>query len=118
MADAGLFIGWGQVVRGREGPAVDGFNETVEFFGQLQGDGRIESFEICLLDPHGGDLDGFMLLRGSTEQMDAVRSDEQFLRNMTRASLQVENLGMVGASLGDGIARQMAMYTEEIGALT
>ena len=118
MADAGLFIGWGQVVRGREGPAVDGFNETVEFFGQLQGDGRIESFEICLLDPHGGDLDGFMLLRGSTEQMDAVRSDEQFLRNMTRASLQVENLGLVGASLGDGIARQMAMYTEEIGALT
>jgi len=118
MADAGLFIGWGQVVRGREGPAVDGFNETVEFFGQLQGDGRIESFEICFLDPHGGDLDGFMLLRGSTEQMDAVRSDEQFLRNMTRASLQVENLGMVGASLGDGIARQMAMYTEEIGALT
>jgi hypothetical protein len=118
MADAGLFIGWGQVVRGREGPAVDGFNETVEFFGQLQGDGRIESFEICLLDPHGGDLDGFMLLRGSTEQMDAVRSDEQFLRNMTRASLQVEKLGMVGAALGDGIARQMAMYTEEIGALT
>jgi hypothetical protein len=118
MADAGLFIGWGQVVRGREGPAVDGFNETVEFFGQLQGDGRIESFEICLLDPHGGDLDGFMLLRGSTEQMDAVRSDEQFLRNMTRASLQVENLGMVGAALGDGIARQMAIYTEEIGALT
>ena len=59
-----------------------------------------------------------MLMRGSTEQMDAVRSDEEFLRNMTRASLQVENLGMVGASLGEGIARQMAMYTEETGALT
>ena len=117
MADAGLFIGWGQVVRGREGPAVDGFNETVEFFGQLQGYGRIESFEICFLDPHGGDLDGFMLLRGSTEQMDAVRSDEEFLRHMTRATLRVENFGLIGASLGEGIARQMAMFNEEIGAL-
>ena len=117
MADAGLFIGWGQVVRGREGPAIDGFNEIVEYFGQLQGGERIESFEICFLDPHGGDLAGFMLLRGSTEQMDAVRSDDEFLRHMTRADLHVENLGMIGASLGEGIARGMAIYQEEISAL-
>jgi hypothetical protein len=117
MADAGLFIGWGQVVRGREGPAVDGFNETVEYFGQLQGGGRIESFEICFLDPHGGDLAGFMLLRGTTDQINAVRDDDEFLHHMTRADLHVENLGMIGASLGDGIARQMAIFQEEIGAL-
>jgi len=117
MADAGLFIGWGQVVRGREGPAVDGFNEFVEFVGQLQGDGRIENFEICFLDPHGGDLAGYILLRGSTGQMDGIRDDDEFLRHMTRADLHVENLGMIGASLGDGIARQMAIYQEEISAL-
>jgi hypothetical protein len=105
------------VVRGREGPAIDGFNETVEYFGRLDGGGRIESFEICFLDPHGGDLSGFMLLRGSTEQMDAVRSDDEFLRHMTRADLHVENLGMIGASLGEGIARGMAIYQDEISAL-
>jgi hypothetical protein len=49
--------------------------------------------------------------------MDAVRSNEEFLRHMTRATLHVENLGLVGASLGEGIARQMAIFTEEIGAL-
>jgi hypothetical protein len=117
MADAGLFIGWGQVVRGREGTAVDGFNEFVEFCGQRQGDGAIESFEICFLEPHGGDLAGFILLRGSTDQMDALRDDDDFLRHMTRASLHVENLGVVSAALGDGIARQMAIFQEEIGAL-
>jgi hypothetical protein len=117
MADAGLFIGWGQVVRGREGRAVDGFNEFVEFVGQLQGEGRIENFEICFLEPHGGDLAGFMLLRGSTEQMDVLDADDEFLHHMTRADLHVENLGLIGASLGDGIARQMAIYQEEIGAL-
>jgi hypothetical protein len=117
MADAGLFIGWGQVVRGREGPAVDGFNEFVEFCGHLQGDGRLESFEIVFLEPHGGDLAGFMLLRGEAGQLDALRDDDDFLRHMTRADLHVENLGIVSAALGEQIARQMAIYQEEIGAL-
>jgi hypothetical protein len=117
MADAGLFIGWGQVVRGREGRAVDGFNEFVEFLGQQQGDGHIESFEICFLEPHGGELEGFILVRGTTEQMNELDDDDGFLHHMTRASLHVENLGVVRAALGDGIARQMAIYQEEVGAL-
>ncbi len=69
MADAGLFIGWGQVVRGREKRAVEVFNESVEYWGGLQGDGKIEGFEVVLLAPHGGDLAGFALLRGSAEQI-------------------------------------------------
>jgi hypothetical protein len=117
MADTGLFIGWGQVVRGREGAAVDGFNEFVEFCGQAQGDGRLESFEICFLEPHGGDLAGFMLLRGDADRLNALRDDDEFLRHMTRADLHVENLGVVSAALGEGIARQMAIYQAEIGAL-
>jgi hypothetical protein len=117
MPDSGLFIGWGKVVRGREGPAVDSFNETVGYLGQLQGDGRIEDFELCFLDPHGGDLDGFMLLRGSAEQMDAVRRDEEFQHHMLRADLFVDNLGVIGAALGERIAQQMALYQEEVGAL-
>jgi hypothetical protein len=117
MADSGLFIGWGQVVRGREGAAVDGFNEFVQFCGQLQDDGRLESFEICFLEPHGGDLAGFILLRGETAQMDSLRDDDEFLRHMTRADLHVERLGIVSAALGENIARQMTIYTEQIGAL-
>jgi hypothetical protein len=116
MADAGLFIGWGQVVRGREGQALDTFNDTVGYFGRLQEDGRIESFEVCLLDPHGGDLAGWMLLRGSAEQMDAIHHDEEFERNMQRADLIVENLGIIHATLGEGIQRSMSIYQEEIGA--
>jgi hypothetical protein len=114
MADAGLFIGWGQVVRGREDRALDVFNETVEFYGQLQSEDRIESFEVCLLDPHGGELAGFALLRGSEAQIDSVRRDEAFQREMTKASLIVDDLGMIGAELGEGLARSMSIYQEEI----
>jgi len=49
--------------------------------------------------------------------MDALSDDDEFLRQMTRADLHVENLGVVRASLGERIARAMAIYQEEIGAL-
>ena len=117
MADAGLFVGWGEVVRGREDRALEVFNETIELYGQMQADGRIESFEVCLLTPHGGELQGFELLRGSEDQIDAVRRAEDFQRVVTKALLVVNDLGVIDVALGEGLGRQMAIYQEEIGVL-
>jgi hypothetical protein len=114
MADAALFIGWGQVVRGREARAVKVFNESVEYWGSLQGDGKIEDFEVVLLSPHGGDLAGFALLRGSRAQIAALHDDDEFEKRTTRADMIVENQGVVDAAIGDGIARGMGIYQEEI----
>jgi hypothetical protein len=114
MADAGLFIGWGQVVRGREERALDVFNETVAFYGQLQSDGRIESFDVALLDPHGGELAGFAMLRGSEEQIDAVHRAEDFLREMAKASLIVDDLGIIDAAIGEGLGRAISIYQEQL----
>jgi hypothetical protein len=114
MADAGLFIGWGEVVRGREERALEVFNETMQFYGQLQQDGRIESFEPCLLEPHGGDLQGFVLLRGSQEQIDAIHSDDEFQRQLTRANFIVDNLGVIQAALGEELGRQMSLYEAQV----
>jgi hypothetical protein len=114
MADAALFIGWGQVVRGREKRAVQVFNESVEYWGGLQGDGKIEDFEVVLLTPHGGDLQGFALLRGSQEQIGALRADEEFARRVTRADQIVESQGVVDGVIGEGIAREMAQYQSEV----
>ena len=117
MAEAGLFIVWGQVVRGREKRAVEVFNESVEYWGGLQGDGKIEDFEIVFLAPHGGDLAGFALLRGSREQIAALHNDEEFDRRTTRADLIIERQGVVDALLNEGVANAMGTYQEEIAAL-
>jgi hypothetical protein len=114
MADAALFIGWGQVVRGREKRAVQVFNESVEYWGGLQGDGKIEDFEVVLLAPHGGDLQGFALLRGSQEQVGALRDDEEFQRRVARADLIIDSQGVVDAVVGEGIGSVMAQYQGEI----
>ena len=117
MADAGLFIGWGQVVRGREQRALEVFNESMGYYAGLESDSQIESWEVVLLEPHGGDLAGFVLLRGSVDQMNALRADDDFQRRTQRADLIVDGLGVVGTLLGDGLAQGMSVYQEELGAL-
>jgi hypothetical protein len=116
MADAGLFVGFGEPVRGREGQAVELFNEVLGYYGRLQEEGEIESFEPVFLEPHGGDLSGFILLRGDAERLSALRVSEEFTQFSLRAGLIVNSFGVVGADLAERLQRQMEYYTEQIGA--
>lgn len=68
MAEQALFVGFGEPVRGREERAIEVFNDFVGMFGRMQSDGRIEGMDVCLLDPHGGDLGGFFMVHGSATQ--------------------------------------------------
>jgi hypothetical protein len=117
MAEAGLFVGWGPPVRGREARSLDVFGESVAYWGRLQQEGRIESFEVVLLYPHGGDLAGFALLRGSHDQLNEVGGDEEFLRLTVRANTIVEGLGVVRATLGDGLERQIGFFQDAVAEL-
>jgi hypothetical protein len=117
MADAGLFIGFGNPVRGREGQAVELFNEAIAWYTRLQEEGEIESFEPVFLEPHGGDLGGFILLKGDAEKIAAIRVSEEFIQLSIRTSLIVDNFGVVGADMGARLQSQIEYYTEQIGAV-
>jgi len=114
LAERALFIGFGVPVRGREERAVAVFNQFVEMFGRLAADGRIESMDVTLLDPHGGDLGGFFMVHGTAEQCAALPGDEEFRRAMIDAGLVVDNLGVVGALTGEAVGTEMALYARAI----
>jgi hypothetical protein len=116
MADAGLFIGWGEVVRGRETEAVEVFNETLAFYGRLEEEGTIDSFEPVFLEPHGGDLNGFILIRGDAEKLAALRVSDEFTQLSLRATLIVDGFGVVGVDLAERLQRQMEYYVEQVAA--
>ncbi len=101
MATSALMIGWGRAVPGREQKALEFFNEAIQYFTGLQQQGTIESFEPVILEPHGGDLGGFLLVRGDREKLNALRSSEEFLHLTNRADLMVDNLGIVTAFIGE-----------------
>jgi hypothetical protein len=112
MAGDALFLGWGPPVRGREQLALQVFQEAVSYYGKLQEEGRIERFDGYLLDPHGGDLDGFFVISAERSALDALRSDPDFQRLLVRAASIVDNLGLVSAYGGEALAEQMAMFGE------
>jgi hypothetical protein len=118
MADFGLFIGFGAPVRGRERQAIKGFNDVFEYNSRLQQEGKIESFETVLLEPHGGELGGFILLRGDQDQLARIRTSDEFQRHITRGLLTVEHVGVVGALLGGQIMNLMTQYAEQLEELT
>jgi hypothetical protein len=117
MADAGLFVGFGDPVRGREDQAIELFNETIGWYSRLQEEGEIESFEPVFLEPHGGDLGGFILIRGDAEKLSKLRVSDEFTQFTIRASLCVDSIGVVGADMNERLQRQMTYYTEQIGAI-
>lgn len=110
MSEAGLYLGWGTVVRGREKAALGIFNESVQYYIRLQQEGKIASFEVAFLNPTGGDPAGFFLLRGTAEQIDSLRRDDEYLELLNRVQMIVDGLRVTDAILDEGIAQQIARY--------
>jgi hypothetical protein len=118
MANAGLFIGFGLPVHGRERQAVTVFTEALEYYARLQQQGEIESFETVFLESHGGDLNGFTLVRGDPDKLSRIRTSDEFLRLTVRADLVVEGFGVIGAIVGDQVGTLMGVFNEQVEDLT
>ena len=113
MADRMLFISWGSPVRGSEVHGLEVFNDALGILGRMQQDGKIESFDVTLFEPNG-DLNGYIAVRGTAEQISAVRSDAEFQRNTIDASLIVDQFRHIEGWTNDGVATQMGLYQEAI----
>ncbi len=110
MADYGLFIGWGSIVRGRELKGLEVFNEAIQFWAAQVKKGNVESFEPVLLTPHGGDLTGFVLIKGEAAKLDQIKRSDEYLALNTRAGQVVDNIGFVDCILGAELQRQLAEF--------
>ena len=116
MADRVLFIGWNRAVVGREKQAMQVFQKNMEYYTKLKKEGRIESFEPVLLQVHGGDLNGFWLLKGSAQQIAEIRQDSAFGDLLIEGGYCVEGLGVVGGSIGERLTNLVSRYSKLIGS--
>jgi hypothetical protein len=113
MADRVLFISWGQTVRGSEERSLEVFNDALGILGRMQQDGRIEGFDVVLLNPNA-DLGGYIEVFGTSQQLMALQDDEEFMRNTLDAELSVDNIRHVMGYANEGIARMTQLYQEGI----
>ena len=117
MPDAVLFIGWGAVIPGREQKSFQVFGEGIAYWQRLQQEGVLESFEVVQLEPHGGDLAGFAILRGERAQLEQVRYSDEFLRLNARAASMIQNYGVVAGFSGEAVSRLFASFQEQVSDL-
>jgi len=112
MADRVLFIGWNRTVVGREKQAIQLFQKATEYYTKLKRDGRIESFEHILLSAHGGDLNGFALLKGSAQKLAEIREDSAFLDLIIEAGYCLEGFGIVVGYIGEGLTNLFSRFSK------
>ena len=114
MSKSVIFVGWNRPSVGREKEAGENFNNFMGYVMQLQQEGVIDSFEPVLLSPHGGDLNGFILLRGEAEQLQAVKRSDTWMMYVTRAGLSTDGFGVVDGVTGEGVMEWMERWTSLI----
>ena len=110
MASNAIFTGWNRAIPGRERIAGEHFQEFSQYLGGLQQKGTIQSFEAVLLNAHGGDLNGFFLIRGESAKLDAFMAAEEWVTHMIRAELHQEGLGVLRGTTGDQVMEQMKLW--------
>jgi hypothetical protein len=91
------------------------FQKSMELYGKWQADGLIESYETVLLSAHGGDLNGFVLIRGDAQKLGKLRRDDSFQNMVVEANYCLEGYGLVLGFVGDGLTDILTRWSKIIG---
>jgi hypothetical protein len=112
VKEAALFIGWGSTYPGREHEAVKTFSMFIEALTELRTRGEIERFEPVMLSPHGGELDGFVLVYGDREKLALLPEREEMHKLQLRARYEHAKLSVIPAITGDRVGRELEQIDE------
>jgi hypothetical protein len=109
-----IFVGWNRAVGGREKKAIEHFGEFIGWLGIQMGQGKIDSFEPVIIDSHGGDLNGFVLIKGKPDKLAAFVQSEEWLNHVVRGQIHMDRLGVVTARVGDEVPKMMQRFGKHI----
>jgi hypothetical protein len=110
MTTSALFIGWNRAYPGREALALETFNSLINLLDKQQSKGTIASFEPVVLESHGGDLNGFVLIRGDRQKLDAFQHSDEFQTLWHQGLWAVESLGVTEGFIGEGLDKRMGAF--------
>jgi len=114
MASSVVLFGWNRSIPGREKISAGHFDEFLKYLGGLQQKGAIETFDVVFLDIHGGDLNGFVLIKGESAKLDTLLSTTDWITHITRASLHLDGSGVIRGVTGDEVMKRMAIWMSAI----
>jgi hypothetical protein len=117
MPKGAIFIGWGETPAGQRQKAAKVFDEAMLFYKRLQQTGEIDSYEPVFLEFHGGDLGGFILLKGDRDKLNRLRMNPEFENLNSRSSIIVNNFGVIDAFFGEELLRRLTEFRKNAAEL-
>jgi hypothetical protein len=111
-----LFIGWNRPVPGREGAAGELFAAMQNLFGNLKNNGKIDSFEPCFLSQHGGDMNGFWIVKGEESQLHDLRKNDDFYKIVMQCGSVLQGFGVIDAYSGKALENIMQDWMKLVAA--
>jgi len=100
------------MVDGREKRALELFNKSMHYLRRLQDEGRIDRFDVAVLPQNDRDLRGFILVRGTVEQINLLGDDEEFQRLLSDVQVVVDRVRAIDAFVDEALARTMHQYRD------
>ena len=110
MADAGIFMSWDRPAPGHGTKALELYKRLSTYLTALHAEGRISSWEPVLLSAHGGELGGFLIIRGKRESLNLIRESREFREIMVRGSSAMLKFRVVRAHFGQEAQELMNVY--------
>ena len=114
MKETALFVGWGGTLPGRERAAIETYHEWIEVLEDLKTKGEIEDFKTFLLDPHGGELDGFTLVFADQVKLFELLVREDLEMLCRRAMVEHGKFSVIPAITGGLVEREYKLLEEEV----
>ena len=110
MANSGIFMGWTRPITGASTKAMDLYKHMDGYLTRLHAEGRITTFDTVLLGAHGGDLGGFVLVRGDREKLDVIRSSPEFRELTVRGTMFLVGFRVLRAHMGSEVSELLTAY--------
>jgi hypothetical protein len=114
MSNSGLLVGWSRAQSGKEKVALGKFGEFTQYVAKLQAEKQIDSFEPVLLRPHGGDLNGFFLLRADVARLAVLRQSDQWKDWEVTGAMLLDGFGVIECSLADNVADTIGRIAKQV----
>lgn len=108
-----IVFAWNRSVAGREAMSGQHFREFTEYLEAQQKQGVIQSFDTVFLEPHGGTLNGFFMLRGEPEKLGKLVGTEEWIRHQVRGILHLEGCAVLRGVSGAAVGQRMALWMQE-----
>lgn len=99
--DAVLLLGYDRPIPGREENASNLIDELFAFLEQQKSTKNLDTYDAISLNVYGGDLNGFVLIRGKRGKLDELRACDEFDELMVKAHMLMTGVRVITGVHGE-----------------